>query len=93
MQRFRELDWIGIALRVFQAVIIVLVLYGIIQKIFFGAGIAYTAEDWINFLGSGLSQGGLYALIALGLSMVFGVMRLINLAHVSYKAFRSGSLA
>ncbi len=29
----------------------------------------------------GLMLGGLYALIALGLSMVFGVMELINLAH------------
>ncbi len=29
----------------------------------------------------GLLLGGLYGLIALGLSMVFGVMRLINLAH------------
>ncbi len=29
----------------------------------------------------GVMLGGLYALIALGLSMVFGVMRLINLAH------------
>jgi len=29
----------------------------------------------------GFMLGGLYALVALGLSMVFGVMKLINLAH------------
>ncbi|QJU55639.1 branched-chain amino acid ABC transporter permease [Herbiconiux sp. KACC 21604] len=30
---------------------------------------------------SGLLIGGLYAIVALGLSLVFGVMRLVNLAH------------
>lgn len=90
MQRVRELDWIGIALRIFQAVIIVLVLYGIIQKIFFDAGTTYTAEDWINFLGSGLSQGGLYALIALGYTMVYGILFMINFAHGEF--FMAGAM-
>jgi branched-chain amino acid transport system permease protein len=35
----------------------------------------------VNPLVIGIMIGGLYALIALGLSMVFGVMKLINLAH------------
>src|SRR6266567_2684168 len=30
---------------------------------------------------SGLLLGGLYAVAALGLSMIFGVMRLVNVAH------------
>jgi branched-chain amino acid transport system permease protein len=29
----------------------------------------------------GILQGGLYAIVALGLSLVFGVLRLVNLAH------------
>jgi branched-subunit amino acid ABC-type transport system permease component len=36
---------------------------------------------WINAIVHGLLLGGLYALFATGLSLVFGVMRLVNLAH------------
>ena len=38
-------------------------------------------SNLVSPLVMGIMLGGLYALIALGLSMVFGVMRLINLAH------------
>ncbi|HLN22820.1 MAG TPA: branched-chain amino acid ABC transporter permease [Patescibacteria group bacterium] len=37
--------------------------------------------DWINVLVQGALAGALYALFAAGLSLVFGVMRLVNLAH------------
>jgi branched-chain amino acid transport system permease protein len=36
---------------------------------------------WINTLLQGVMLGGLYALFAAGLSLVFGIMRLVNLAH------------
>jgi len=36
---------------------------------------------WINAVVQGLLLGGLYALFACGLSLLFGVMRIINLAH------------
>jgi branched-chain amino acid transport system permease protein len=38
-------------------------------------------SDWINTLLQGLLTGGLYALFAAGLSLSFGIMRLINIAH------------
>lgn len=36
---------------------------------------------WIDTLVQGVLLGGLYALFAAGLSLVFGIMRLVNLAH------------
>jgi branched-chain amino acid transport system permease protein len=36
---------------------------------------------WINAVVQGVFLGGLYALFACGLSLMFGVMRIINLAH------------
>lgn len=36
---------------------------------------------WLDTLVQGVLLGGLYALFAAGLSLVFGVMRLVNLAH------------
>jgi branched-chain amino acid transport system permease protein len=36
---------------------------------------------WVNVVFQGLLLGGLYALFATGLSLMFGVMRLVNLAH------------
>lgn len=36
---------------------------------------------WLDTLVQGVMLGGLYALFAAGLSLVFGIMRLVNLAH------------
>ncbi len=36
---------------------------------------------WIDTIIQGVLLGGLYALFAAGLSLVFGIMRLVNLAH------------
>jgi branched-chain amino acid transport system permease protein len=37
--------------------------------------------DWLNAIVQGILLGGLYALFAAGLSLIFGVMRLVNIAH------------
>ncbi len=38
-------------------------------------------EEFVLQLSNGLAVGGIYALIALGYTMVYGVLRLINFAH------------
>lgn len=37
--------------------------------------------EWLNILVQGTLLGGFYALFAIGLSMAFGIMRLVNIAH------------
>jgi branched-chain amino acid transport system permease protein len=37
--------------------------------------------QWLNVILQGVLIGGLYAMFAAGLSLIFGVMRLVNIAH------------
>ena len=37
--------------------------------------------EWIQQLINGISLGSIYALIALGYTMVYGIIKLINFAH------------
>ncbi len=37
--------------------------------------------EWVNTIVQGILLGGLYAIFAAGLSLIFGVMRLVNIAH------------
>ena len=42
---------------------------------------AMNAMEWLNIVIQGALLGGLYALFAIGLSLSFGIMRLVNIAH------------
>jgi branched-chain amino acid transport system permease protein len=48
----------------------------------------YSVETWIDLFISGLSLGSVYALIALGYTLVYGILRMINFAHS--EVFMSG---
>ena len=37
--------------------------------------------EWVNTIVQGVLTGGLYAMFAAGLALIFGVMRLVNIAH------------
>jgi len=41
----------------------------------------FTPEVWIRLLISGLAIGGVYSLIAIGYTLVYGILRMINFAH------------
>src|SRR5213078_5113489 len=47
-------------------------------------GRAVSSEFWILQTFNGLTYGALLFLLASGLSLIFGVMRVVNMAHGSY---------
>src|SRR6186997_427177 len=41
----------------------------------------YDLDNWISFVREGATLGAIYALTALGYTMVYGILRMINFAH------------
>jgi branched-chain amino acid transport system permease protein len=77
-ERFENTDWIGLILWIFRAAIIVAVIWGTVSTILDNP---YSPKAWLDLLIFGLAQGSLYALIALGYTLVYGVLFIINFAH------------
>jgi len=59
-------------------VILALIIWGSTATLTAGR---YTSHHWFDFIIFGLAQGSIYALIAMGYTMVYGIMRMINFAH------------
>jgi branched-chain amino acid transport system permease protein len=41
----------------------------------------FSLANWFDLIGDGLTLGSIYAMIALGYTMVYGILRMINFAH------------
>lgn len=61
-----------------RIVIIVLVIVGATNTLL---SEKYTSHQWVGLIITGLTQGSIYALIALGYTLVYGVLMMINFAH------------
>ncbi len=85
LRRFRDIDYIGIVLWILRAIILVLVAWGTIATVLDNP---YTTRQWTDFLIFGIAQGSMYALIAIGYTLVYGVLQMINFAHGEF--FMSG---
>ena len=70
--------WTDYVLLVIRCVLAGLVLVGCVGALSKGA---YSAENWLSFVVFGLTMGAVYALVALGYTMVYGILRMINFAH------------
>lgn len=77
-ERLERLSWVDLFLRLFQVIILIILAVGIFNTIRAGR---YTAEQWTTLMFAGLAQGSIYALIALGYTLVYGILRMINFAH------------
>ncbi|MDA8052460.1 MAG: branched-chain amino acid ABC transporter permease [Rhodospirillales bacterium] len=76
--RLPRLGAVGMALWTVRFLVFGVVVAGIIGTI---VKDRYTAAQWFDFVLFGLTIGSIYAQIALGYTMVYGVLRLINFAH------------
>jgi branched-subunit amino acid ABC-type transport system permease component len=75
---FKRFTFIDGWLLFFKIIIIFTVIGGTISSL---AVPKYNSAQWFDFFVFGLAQGGIYALIALGYTLVYGILFMINFAH------------
>ncbi len=85
MQRLRRTELTDIIMFIIGGLILAGVIIGSIATIRSGK---YSANQWLDLIVFGLAMGGVYALIALGYTLVYGILRMINFAHS--EVFMSG---
>lgn len=73
-----RISGVDIMLRLIQVGAIVVIIVGLIRT--FSLQV-YTSEQWATLFFAGLAQGSIYALIALGYTLVYGILLMINFAH------------
>ena len=85
----RALDWtIWAFLWAFRIVVVLVVVVGSLLTLSSGK---YSFDVWVDLIVDGATLGGVYALIALGYTMVYGILRMINFAHG--EIFMTGAFA
>ena len=70
----------GLILRILVGLAVLIYLGWRFYQIAFGEG-TYGPDTWMRFLIAGLVIGGMYALIAIGYTLVYGILFMINFAH------------
>jgi branched-chain amino acid transport system permease protein len=80
--RFERLPWRRIILVILGIVVVGVVVIGATRTLALDpAEGGYSADAWQDFIVQGAAQGGIFAMIALGYSLVYGILRMINFAH------------
>ena len=80
--RNRRTGWVDTFLWSIRIAALVVLVWGAAGTVIQGVnGQGPTGEAWRDLVVAGLAQGAMYGLIALGYSMVYGVLGFINFAH------------
>jgi branched-chain amino acid transport system permease protein len=74
----RRLSWTTVSMWFIGGAILVGVIVGAVATVASGR---YPGQQWLKLTIDGLAQGSIYALIALGYTLVYGILRMINFAH------------
>lgn len=89
MKRFLErYSLLDVVIFLIGGAILALVIVGTFSTLFITK--RYTSQQWFNFTVYGVALGGIYADIAIGYTLVYGVLQMINFAHS--EVFMSGPL-
>jgi branched-chain amino acid transport system permease protein len=79
LKRYLErFSWVSFFLGLFQIAAFVVIVIGIYNSVI---AARYTSGQWVTLIFAGLAQGSIYALIALGYTLVYGILLMINFAH------------
>ncbi|MGQ0670902.1 MAG: branched-chain amino acid ABC transporter permease [Actinomycetota bacterium] len=79
--RLERLPWRKIVLIVLSVLIVSIVTIGAVRTLTLPPDERYSAGAWRDFIVLGVAQGSIIALIALGYTLVYGILRMINFAH------------
>ena len=86
LRRPERLSWVGLTLWALRVGVIVFVVVGSALTLAQGA---FRPSDWRDLIIFGIAGGSVYALIALGYTLVYGILFMINFAHG--EVFMSGA--
>lgn len=78
LRNLHRITYVDVVLALLRLGVVVVVVGGTIGTLIKGT---YTGAQWFDLVMFGLTIGGVYGLIALGYTMVYGILRLINFAH------------
>jgi branched-chain amino acid transport system permease protein len=77
-RRLQNINFLDLVLWFIRVSIIVFVVWGTVATL---SNNPYSARNWLDFTVFGIAQGSMYALIAIGYTLVYGVLFMINFAH------------